>query len=829
MGLNFYTNVVSHKGNLLYIGYQDGKKIKYKTKLKPVLYNISEVETKYKSLYGHYLTPITFDNVYNANEFIKYSNGNYFGYEKYHYVWLTNIYKDEIDIDINLIKILYYDIETTVEYGFPDVYKPVESIISITLYDTKNKSYKTLGVGDSKGDIGCEYLEFEDERALLEYFVNYWRKLSPDIYTAWNGSLFDTPYLCARIQKLFGDSFLNKLSPWDIVDFDDSWDSTLNKRVKKVVIYGVTELDYLSLYKKFTYINRESYKLDFIAQEELGEQKLDHSFYKTFKDFYTIDFNLFLKYNLQDVKLLLKLEDKLKLLELAIYLSYDAKINYFDVFSPTVMWDNIIYNYLSVRNIVIPPKKDNSNLATLFDGAYVKQPVPKLYKYVVSCDLASLYPHIIQCLNISPETLIDDVFIKEATVDNILNKSVNFDEYKDYCIAPGGYVFNRNMDGVLPILMHDRYRQRKEYKNKQIETDKQLQLDPDNQKLKYDIAKYKAIQLAKKYSMNAGYGATGCVYFRYFNVKIAGSITGLGQVAIRFVSNRVNDYLNDYLKTTNFDYIITNDTDSLFLNLESLVNKYLTDLSDDNVVSFLNNFTEEYILPFIKKTYDELSDYLHFKRNVLTMNRDVIAKSMLSKAKKHYVLYLLDKEGVRYHTPKLSFTGVEVVSSRTPRYFREKMKDAFKIIMTGTNPELWEFFNNVIDSLSEIPIEDISFNSSVNNIGNYYVNGEIISGTPYHVRASIIYNNFVVDNGYVYKYPLIKNGDKIKLIYLKRPNKFNNDVISYIDEPNEDMNLRPIIDYNTQFVKAFKNPLEGVLDVINWTFEPLNTLDNLFL
>ena len=168
-------------------------------------------------------------------------------------------------------------------------------------------------------------------------------------------NLYDVPYIARRISRVLGDKWMKSLSPWNRANEREVY--VQGRKNYAYDISGVNILDYLDLYKKFTYTNQESYRLDHIAFVELGQRKVDHSEYENFKDFYTRDWQKFMEYNIQDVELIDRLEDKMKLLELAITMSYDAKVNFEDVYSQVRMWDTMIYNYLTDRDVVVPPKR----------------------------------------------------------------------------------------------------------------------------------------------------------------------------------------------------------------------------------------------------------------------------------------------------------------------------------------------------------------------------------------------------------------------------------------------------------------------------------------
>ena len=456
-----YTSCKLFGSNIFYIGYNEkGERVQYKEPISPTLYLKSNTPTKYKTLSGDCVFPKSFPTVKDAKDFIKeyeyVSNVEVFGYEKFNYVWLSEKFPEVIKFNNESVRKFYLDIETTSEYGFPNVNDPQESIICLTLYDSYTKIYNVYGTADiTLEEAYTVYHQYSTESDMLIGFLNYWKSNYPDVLSDWNGIKFDIPYLISRINLVLGESYSKKLSPWNMIHTRKEYDFGNEYTVYDIV--GVSHLDYMQLYKKFTYTNQESYSLDHIANVELGAEKLDHSEYDTFASFYKGNIFKFIKYNKLDVELLLRLEEKMGLLDLAIVVSYDAKINFSDVYSQVCCWDNIIYNYLKERNIIVPAKINNSK-DDKFVGAFVKEPTPGMYDWVVSFDLASLYPHIIQLLNISPETIRG--FDPQITIERVLNESLDLSRHKDYCVSPSGTLYDRTSEGMLSQLMSKYYNER---------------------------------------------------------------------------------------------------------------------------------------------------------------------------------------------------------------------------------------------------------------------------------------------------------------------------------------------------------------------------------
>ena len=594
-------------------------------------------------------------------------------------------------------------------------------------------------------------------------------------------------------------------------------------------IGGVTQLDYLDLYKRFTYKAQESYRLDYIAEVELGQKKLDHSEFDTFKDFYTNDWQKFVEYNVVDVELVDRLEDKMKLIELALTMAYDAKVNFTDVFYQVRMWDSIIYNYLKGMNIVIPPKK-RTDKTDKYAGAYVKEPIPGKYDWVVSFDLNSLYPHLIMQYNISPETLLDERH-PTATVDRILNEEVNFEMHKDYAVCPNGAMFRKDTRGFLPELMEKIYKDRTIYKKKMLAAKQQYEKTPTKD-LEKEIARCNNIQMARMIQLNSAYGAIGNNYFRYYKLENAEAITMSGQVSIRWIENKMNQYLNKLLKTDDQDYVIASDTDSIYLNVGDLVRTVFgEDGTPDKtkVVDFLDKACKTQIEPFIDKCYKELADYVNAYDQKMFMKRENIADRGIWTAKKRYILNVWDSEGVRYEKPKLKVMGIESVKSSTPAPCRQMLKDAFDILMTGTEDELIKFIDDSRKKFKSLPPEDISFPRSVSDVEKYRsVSAIYEKGTPIHCRGALLFNHYIKERKLTNKYSLIQNGEKIKFCYLMKPNPIHENVLSFIQDFPSEIGLDKYVDYDLQFEKSFVEPLKIILDSIGWSVEKTVNLELFF-
>ena len=822
----FYTNIQLAGDTILYRGYEDGEPVQFRARFSPTLYVLSKNKEKFQTLDGRYVSPVKFDKPREGREFIRQYDGvegfEVHGYERFVYQYIRQEFPDEVDYNVNQIKMYAMDIEVQCENGFPDVEAAAEEMLSITIKDMVTKKFYIWAVKDFNTEH--QKFIFDTEREMLMHFIDWWVKHTPDILTGWNVNLYDVPYICRRVKRILGSKWMNSISPWNRANEREVY--VQGRKNYAYDVSGVNILDYLDLYRKFTYSNQESYRLDHIAHVELGQRKVDHSEYENFKDFYTSDWQKFIEYNIQDTELIDRLEEKMKLLDLAITMSYDAKVNFEDVYSQVRMWDTMIYNYLTDRNIVVPPKK-GAKKDEKYAGAYVKEPIPGKYDWVVSFDLNSLYPHLIMQYNISPETLWETRHAS-ASVERILNEEITIED--DVCVCANGAQYRKDIQGFLPEMMDKIYKERTIYKKKMLEAKQAYEKTPTD-KLQRDISKFNNIQMARKIQLNSAYGAIGNQYFRYYKLANAEAITLSGQVSIRWIEGRMNKYLNKILKTEDVDYVIASDTDSIYLNLGPLVQSvYKGREKDDKViVSFLDKVCDVEFEKYISDSYQALANYVNAYDQKMFMKRETIANKGIWTAKKRYILNAWDIEGVRFDQPKLKVMGIEAVKSSTPGACREKIKECLTVIMNEGEEAAQEFIANFKDHFNELPVEDISFPRGCNGINKWANPSSIYSkGTPIHVRGALLYNHYNKKNNLMHKYPLIQDGEKIKFVYLKTPNKFGENVVSFISTFPKEFGLDKQVDYELQFEKSFLDPIKVILDTIGWKSEKVASLEFLF-
>ena len=830
--MKFYTSVIPFKGKLLVRGVNhDGTHKKYKINYKPNLFIPTRNESKYKTLDGRSVHKVKFESIYEARKWIDeykdVTNFEYFGNTRYQYPFITDEFSNKIDWDIKQIKLLTIDIECESENGFPDVEKANEALICITVKDHTSKRIIVFGMENFVNDRDdVQYIKCKSEIDLIHQFTRFWTEYEPNIITGWNVKFFDIPYLFNRFKYIMGEEYLNQFSPWGVVTSSSAISLGYARTQNYYDILGVDTLDYLDLYRKHTFVRRESYKLDYIGEVELGENKTENP-YDTFKEFYSNDYQRFVEYNIQDVELVDKLEDKMKLIALHLTMAYEAKVNFQDVFGQVRMWDTIIYNHLRSKNIV-PPAVQESKTSDGYEGAYVKDPVVGFHDWICSFDLNSLYPHLIMQYNISPETMVafdpNKVSVNKMLEGTILD-SVDLD---NVTITPNGAQFRTDKKGFLPELMDKLYKERVIYKKKMLEA-KNLYQQTGDKKYQNDIAANHNIQLARKIALNSAYGAIGNQYFRYFDVRHAEGITMAGQLAIRWIERDVNEFLNKLLKTKNVTYVVASDTDSIYVKLGGLVDKIFKDKSDTRkIVKVLDKFCEEKLQGAIDKSFDRLAKYVNAFEQKMFMKREVIANKGIWTAKKRYILNVYNEEGVELKEPKLKIMGIEAVKSSTPAPCRVKIKEALKVIMNKDEDALIQFIDEFRTHFKKMRPEQIAYPRSCNNLKKYSSSTDIYQkSTPIHVKGALLYNDLLKKHKLV-KYEQIQEGDKIKFIVLKEPNPLRERVISFPAVLPKEFDLHKFINYDEQFDKSFLEPLRFIVNAIGWNFEKQATLDNFF-
>lgn len=836
----FYTSAFLYRNEIHLRGYENGKRVQRKLPCKPYLFvNSKSDNTVYRTLKGAPVERVDFSSHAEARDFVKrYENVSGFdvyGMTNYLYTFLNDEYPGVIDYDPRTITTVNIDIEVAADEGFPDPHLADKKITAITMQ--AGDLYVVLGCGDFvSSDENIKYIKCENELKLLLRFLDAWRAINPDIVTGWNIEHFDIPYLVNRIRSLLGDEMVKKLSPWSMVEEREiirgksvaRGGKGIDDRVDKVYdIYGISSLDYLELYKKFSFSNQESYRLDYISQVELGVKKIDYSEYGSLLDLYRQDYQKFIEYNIRDVELVKKLDDKLKLIEQVYAIAYDAKVLYPDAMTSVRIWDVIIHNYLLDQRIVIPQKKSLKKSKSIL-GGWVKDPIIGMHKWVVSFDLNSLYPHLIMQYNISPETyygsfnLDPDESVEKIMSGYLDSRRVSLLSENLTCTG-SGVLFQKDTHGFLPKLMEKMYNDRVVYKKKMLEAKQQHEISPSYETEKA-IAQNHNMQLAKKIQLNSAYGALSNKYFRWYDDQLAESITLSGQLSIKWIERDMNVYLNKLFKTEKKDYVIACDTDSMYITLDPLVSQCgLENRETQEIVKLIDHFCEHRVEPFIDSCYEQLGEYVNAFSQKMKMKREAIADKGIWMAKKRCVLSVWNNEGVAYTEPKIKLTGIEAVRSSTPASCRESIKKCLKVILEKDEDSVIEFISDFKSEFMKLPFDQVAFPRGCKGISQYELGDKSL---PIHIRAALLYNKMIRDKKLENRYEMIKDGDKIKFCYMKMPNPLRENVFACPTTMPPEFGLERYIDYDMQYDKAFVEPIKNILDAIGWNVEKKSSLDN---
>jgi len=839
----FYTSIEKQSNFLLYRGYNDeGNRVKQKVKFKPTYYLDSKHQNpKYKGLDRAPIDPMTFNSMSDANEFARTYDGvstfKIYGNSRHVPAFIQTQFPNEISFKRDLVDIGNIDIETAFGDGFPDCDNPVNEILTIAYKSSKDDTYRVWGLKpydetQSQLDVKIDYMQFGSEEKMLLHFIDWWAnpENTPDVITGWNIRFFDIPYMVARMTHLLGEQNTKRLSPWGSIRIGEVKFMGNSQRV--VTLSGVSQLDYMDLFKKFayTYGNQESYSLNHIASVVLGEKKLDYSEVGSLRNLYDADYQMFVDYNIKDVELIERFEEKMGLITLVITTAYIGGVNYTDTLGTTAIWDSIIYRRL-MRQRTVPRlnqlkpseyiiKSGTDSIA----GGYVKDVVKGMSEWVMSFDLNSLYPNIIIQNNMSPETLIPYSFVENVVPEVLLGTDKKAPE--GIAMAGNGSVYRKDVKGIIPEIVEELYTKRVEIKERSIGYKKQLAKDEDNQSLIREVTRNETLQMSVKILLNSLYGAIANQHFRYYDPQIAEGVTLTGQTVIRIAEKAVNEEVQKFLKESDLkDRVIAIDTDSVYITAKDIIDKF----KPKDPVKFLDEFGNRVIEPALNRAFDIYAKRTNAYSDRMVMKREAIADRGIWTAKKRYILNVHNNEGVQYAEPKIKMMGIEAIKSSTPQVCRVAMKEIFKVIMGGSEEKTQEAIALFKEHFKTLSPDLIAFPRGVSD-ATKWMDKDVIyqKGTPMHVRAALLHNHHVKKNGLDKEYELIYNGDKIKYIHLMLPNPVKENIFGFKERFPEELNLNKYINYELQFKKSFIEPLNMILETLNWSDEKRVSLQDFF-
>lgn len=834
--MSFYTCVNRFGNKMLYRGYNDnGERVQTKVPFKPTMYlQSTKSEGVWKAFDGSSVEPIELDSMSEATDFIKkyedIDNFKIHGNNNFVAQFIQDKFPGVIKYDLKKIEVGNIDIEVASDDGFPEPGQANYPIISIAYKSSNNNIYYVWGLDSydsSKSQLELDgalirYVRCAGESDLILKFLTFWMHNCPDIITGWNIRFFDIPYMVNRTTRILGEETVKKFSPFGITKYRQI--NVKGKNLDAYEIYGVQQMDYFDLFQKFgySYGTQASYTLDHIASVVVGEKKLSYAEHGSLHTLYKNDYQKFIDYNIRDVQLVDKIDKQTGLMNLALTVAYKGGVNYMETFGTTSIWDSIIYRHLSQQKIAIPPAVRKHKEP--YPGGYVKDPIVGMSKWITSFDLNSLYPNLIVQYNMSPETLLSGPGDFTASgVDYYLENDIDPElRERDVSVAANGSMYRKDKRGVMPEIIIGLYDERRAVKNDMLKLQKDYEKGKTSE-LSREINRLENTQMAIKILLNSLYGALGNAYFRYFDMRIAEGITLSGQLSIKWAEKAMNEAMNSILKSDGVDYVIAMDTDSLYVNMEPLVNA----VNPKDPVKFIDQACEQKIVPILAKAYDKMFTQMNAYDNRMVMAREAIADKGIWMAKKRYILNVHNNEGVQYAQPKLKIMGIEAVKSSTPQVVRDKFVKAYQLMLNSTEAELQKFVADFFEEFKSLRPEEVSFPRGVSDIEKWEDRHTVYKkGTPIHVRGALLYNQQLKKANLSQE--AIKNGTKVKFCYMKMPNPLMENVISFTNFLPEEFALNQYVDYETQFNKTFKEPLKLVSDAIKWELEYVNSLEGFF-
>ena len=823
---------------------EDGNRIMTTTSHDPYLYVESPAGDKV-SIFGTKVKKKVFQNNYLKTRFLK-DSGVKRVFENTPAVqqFLLDMYwqdNEKDDFSKHPLKYCFLDIETFSVDTFPDVDNPTHTINVITCYDNFSEKFFTFGLKPYTGDLqsNVEYVHCKDERDLLIKFIEYMESDFPDILSGWNSEGFDIPYIVNRMERILGEEYVRRLSPVGNVYFR-VMRGQFGQEKKRYYIDGIACLDFLDVYKRFCLKLRESYKLDAIGGVELGENKVDYQG-MSLAELSEQDWNKFIDYNIQDVNLLVRLEQKLQYIPLLRMLSYVGLTNLEGAMGTIQVINGALCIRARKRGEIISTFVRNDGEGKN-PGAYVAEPKPGFKNHIISFDANSLYPNVMISLNTSPETKVGkvDMVGDKVVIQHVSGKQFSLDKpgfvkflKKEECsLSKAGFMFTQKRKGIIPEFLEYYYNQRVDIKKKLFTTKQQLKKDKDNIALKYEVERLNTSQMVIKILINSCYGYMGNKRAPIGDDDIASSVTLTGQAVIKQSNKFIKEYIKQQVPSLSEheleQNIIYNDTDSSYVSISPIIESGLIKFWDEDQVH--------------QETYDEIQrieDFLNdkiekwAKKAILTKDsrfvfkRECIADTGIFLQKKRYVMHILDDEGIKEN--KFKYTGVEVVRTTMPDAIKPYAKRIIETMLsTQSLKETNKVLNDTYDIFKTLTAEQIAFVMGVKGYEKYAVQCkqfETCKGMPIHVKSAYFYNLMLDMLKTGNKYEKLSSGDKVRYLYIEQPNKYRLDTIGFKYDFPEEFDTLYKVDYEKMFEKILFQGIERFYNNVGWTIrKPSNNV-----
>jgi len=836
---------------------ENGERVKFTTSFEPYVYIESTAGTDGVSIFNTPLKKIKFKNQFERSKFLNETSiKRIFHNLNAEQQFLLEMFKNDAekeDFSKNKLKIFYLDIETYGKNGFSTPEEAKDPINLITIYDSLSEKYYTWGLKNNfvpKNDNET-YFKCNNEESLLRKFLDFWKRDYPDCVTGWNISGYDIPYIINRINNILGDEESNKLSPIEKLHFRENVAvNKLGKPIDRWYICGLSILDYMEVYKAFSLGDRESYSLNYIAEYELEENKIQYMS-SSLADLADSDWITFVEYNIQDVKLLVKLEDKLKYLKLIRNLSYKGFIPFEKSMGKVSLITGAVAHQAQKQNKIIPTF-NIKNIKQSFAGGFVMEPKPGLYEDVVTYDANSLYPNTIITLNISTETKIGKIIKIENGVYTLKlsnDKVVNLEEEKfkrlvekeKLSITKANVLYTQKIKGIVPSLIDKLYQERVDAKNKMLAAKKKIKgakTEEEKIKLKEEAVDNDILSNVYKVILNSIYGVFSQIYSPLFDIDHAESVTLTGQSVVKQGSEIVYHYLKDNGFNGKIeDVCIYQDTDSCFFTFKNFLNLKNINLKTDElnisnqafeIIDDIGVFLNKEINEWATKEFNSIDPRYFFKR-------EKICDVVLLQKKKFYILHILDKEGVK--TNKFEYKGIEVAKSVISKEVKELIKEVIESAISSKDRKMAnKIFQDGYEKFCNMNPEEIASRKKINNYEKYFsqidAKGNFAKGTPNHVKAAVNYNNLIKKLDITDIYQQISSGEKIKTLYcLKNSLHYDNIAFSNVFPKEFFTYLKP--DYKKMFEKNVIPVVSRVFNTVGWPipkigYEQVTDLNELF-